>query len=276
MSLVVEPNINSNKKVLLVDPEPIILQESIIEFINDHNKICWLKENLDNGKLVIFKKFTPINEINSLKAYLINIMRSSLPEFVPITQGAKNNFRINMEDERAQVKAFFYVWSFYTWNQDFFSLYNKFYPIYNLRNLLSNLPAKTFLSRTTEIGCAARLSIQFYPAGKGYFSEHIDPYDKHQLVVPIMSMSKYGSCFKKGGNYVITTKGTKLLTEEITEPGDIVLFNSLCRHGVEAIDPDSEFNPLSDVGRWMMLFAVNKVAGNTDIADAYAVNNVKI
>lgn len=275
MSLVVEPNVNTNKKILLVDPEPIILHDELVDFINDQNKMLWLKENLDGGKLVIFKKYVDIDKIKQLKTYLTNIMRSSLPEFVPIAQGARNNFRINMEDERAQVKAFFYVWSFYTWNQDLFSLYNTFSPIYNLRNILSNLPSNTFLSRNTEIGCAARLSVQFYPSGKGYFTEHIDPYDKHQLVVPIMSMSKYGSCFKKGGNYVITSSGEKLLTEEITEPGDIILFNSLCRHGVAPIDPDAQFDPMSDVGRWMMLFAVNKIAGNTDIADAYAISNAQ-
>lgn len=271
MSLVMDASIDVNNKPLLVDPQPIIITESVEGFIQDETKVTWLREALATGKIVIFKKFAELDEIKKLKTYLTNILRSSIPEFVPITQGAKNNFRINLEDERAQVKAFFYVWSFYTWNQDLFNLYKKFSIIYNLRNVLSHLPKNTFLSRNTELGCAARLSVQFYPSGVGYFTEHVDPYDKHQLVVPIMPMSKYGSCFGQGGNYVVTTSGEKLITDELTEPGDILLFHSLCRHGVAKIDPANEFDPMGDIGRWMMLFAVNKTAGNTEIADAYAV-----
>src|SRR6185312_6501703 len=105
-------------------------------------------------------------------------------------------------------------------------------------------------------------------AGRGYFTAHTDPYDVHQIAVPIMAMSKSGRDFKTGGNFVARLNGEKIYTEEMTEPGDIVLVNARCTHGVGKIDPEASFDPLSDAGRWMMLFAVNKVAGNTAIANA--------
>ncbi len=229
-----------------------------------------LKEQMDDGYLVVVKNFVPQEEIARLKKYLNSIMNSTMPEFVPIRRGAKNNFRINLNDERAQVKAWFYVWSFFTWNQDLFDLYKKYAPIYHLRNSLAGLPAQTFLGRTEEMGCAARLSVQFYPSGKGYFTEHVDPYDKHQLVVPIMAMSKAGEDFTTGGNFVQTTDGQRLITEQFLEPGDILLFNALCPHGVATVDEGAEYDPLSSKGRWMMLFAVNKTADNTTVANAQA------
>jgi hypothetical protein len=220
-----------------------------------------LKEQIDSGCLVVVKNFMPANEILRLKKYLSSIMMSTMPEFVPILKGAKNNFRINLDDERAQVKAWFYVWSFFTWNQDLFNLYKTYAPIYHLRNILAGLPEQTFLSRSEEMGCAARLSVQFYPSGKGYFTEHVDPYDKHQLVVPIMAMSKTGEDFSTGGNFVQTTNGQRLITEQ---------FLDLCPHGVATVDEEVEYDPLSTKGRWMMLFAVNKTANNTLIANAQA------
>lgn len=229
-----------------------------------------LKEQIDSGCLVVVKNFMPANEILRLKKYLSSIMMSTMPEFVPIRKGAKNNFRINLDDERAQVKAWFYVWSFFTWNQDLFNLYKTYAPIYHLRNILAGLPEQTFLSRSEEMGCAARLSVQFYPSGKGYFTEHVDPYDKHQLVVPIMAMSKAGEDFSTGGNFVQTTNGQRLITEQFLDPGDILLFNALCPHGVATVDEEVEYDPLSTKGRWMMLFAVNKTANNTSIANAQA------
>ena len=85
-----------------------------------------------------------------------------------------------------------------------------------------------------------------------------------------MPMSKIGGDFKEGGNFVARRNGEKIYTENLTEPGDILLFNSRCTHGVSPIDPAEAFDPLSPKGRWMMLFAVNKIAGNNSIANASA------
>lgn len=268
--MILEKQTDRKAKALRAKPNPYFTNESVESILSNPNRLAELKEMMDDGQIVVVKNFALAEEIRRLKTYLSNVANSTFPEFVPIAQGAKNNFRINLDDERAQVRAWFYVWSFYAWNQDVYRLYQRYAPIYHLRNLIAGLPATTFLSRTVEIGCAARLSVQFYPSGNGYFSEHVDPYDQHQLVVPIMSMSKIGEDFKSGGNYVVGESGQRIYSEEFMDPGDILLFNAQCPHGVATIDSGDEVDPLAGRGRWMMLFAVNKVAGNNAIANAQA------
>lgn len=248
--------------------KPFYPDFSISEAVQNNKHIALIRERIHDGQIVIFKGFADRNEISALKNYLHNIQRSSLPEFIPIKEGAKNNYRINFEDDRSPVKAFFHVWSFYKWNQDPFLLYNRYEDVYRLRNLIAGLDSETFLKNNIDYDCAARLSVQFYPKGKGYFSAHEDPYDIHQLVVPIMAMSQKGVDFDSGGNFVRTSKDSIIDTEELVEPGDIILFNSLCEHGVNKIDENNLFDPMSDEGRWMMLFAVNKTINNKTISDA--------
>ena len=50
--------------------------------------------------------------------------------------------------------------------------------------------------------------------------------------------------------------------------GDVIYFNAQCNHGVETIDPDIEPDWLSQKGRWIALFAVNKLADNEEIQDS--------
>jgi hypothetical protein len=51
----------------------------------------------------------------------------------------------------------------------------------------------------------------------------------------------------------------------------VVYFNAACPHGVEPIDPQAPLRWTTFAGRWMLLFAVNRLAGNTAIGNAIAV-----
>ena len=50
-----------------------------------------------------------------------------------------------------------------------------------------------------------------------------------------------------------------------------VYFNAACPHGVAPIDPDVPQRWTTFAGRWMLLFAVNKLAWNTSVANAVTV-----
>ena len=52
------------------------------------------------------------------------------------------------------------------------------------------------------------------------------------------------------------------MVEDVLDWGDVVYFNAQCPHGVEPIDPDLPMDWLSFAGRWSVIFAVNKLAGN--------------
>ena len=49
---------------------------------------------------------------------------------------------------------------------------------------------------------------------------------------------------------------------------DVVFFNAQVPHGVDVIDNDKEEDWLTFEGRWMMIFATNKLYNNNQIQDA--------
>jgi hypothetical protein len=252
--------------------EVVTIDETVESYVADGRRLSALTESIAAGNVVVFKSFAGSEEIERLKRYLHGVMVTSMEHYVARSEGAGNFFRISFDDERAVVRGWFCSWSFFPWNQDLLMLYDRYAPVYRLRNLISGLPPQTFLGRHAEMGCCARLAGQFYPGGKGYMAAHTDPYDRHQVVVPIMPMSKRGRDFQTGGSFVARRDGERLYTEDFVDPGDILLFHSRLVHGVETVDEGLDYDPLSPVGRWMFLFSVNKLVDNTAIADAVMVS----
>ena len=88
-------------------------------------------------------------------------------------------------------------------------------------------------------------------------------------------MSKKGEDFSVGGQYVERSENERIITDDLCDYGDLVYFNAECFHGVEMIDPDESEDWLSFAGRWIMLFAVNKLAENTAIANSIDLEKAK-
>lgn len=112
------------------------------------------------------------------------------------------------------------------------------------------------------------MSFQFYPGGAGGLNKHSDPVDHHQLTVPLLIMSKKGDEFNKGGLFVENQKNEHVFIDDLCDIGDVVLFNAQVPHGVATIDPDKALDWLNFEGRWMMIFATNKLASNDSISNA--------
>jgi hypothetical protein len=244
------------------------------QVIQDQAEVQKLSKNIQEGDIYVFKKAIQPSLVHSIREYLVNVGRSSLPNYQAIEEGCPNYHRVNQWDKRSYVEACFHQFAFFPWNQDVFNFFELSRPIYGLRNLLTGLPADKFMSGTPQDGCIARIAFQFYPSGSGGMNKHKDPYDHHQLTVPILTMSEKGKDFQTGGCFVEDADGKRIYVDEISEIGDAVYFNSQTAHGVEMIDKDEKLDWLSFKGRWMMLFAVNKLAGNSQIADAQDLEKV--
>lgn len=246
-----------------------------INYINDHssvlennsriNEIC---DGIKDGHVYVFKNVIPREKITLIKKYLVQIGQNSLPNYRKIELGCPNFHRINIWDSRAYVQCCFHQFAFFPWNQDVFSLFNLFKEVYQCRNLINGNPKQKFLGIEPEDGCIARLSFQFYPKGTGGMNKHIDPIDHHQLAVPMMVMTKKGDDFSEGGAFLEKENNQKMVLDDFTDYGDIIYFNAQIPHGVDKIDPGSEVDWLSFKGRWVLLFAVNKLFDNTKINNA--------
>jgi hypothetical protein len=64
------------------------------------------------------------------------------------------------------------------------------------------------------------------------------------------------------------TSGEVIWIEKYARPGDVVLFSPRLVHGVAPIDPKIALDWTAFEGRWMSIFAVNKLATNTRVAEA--------
>jgi hypothetical protein len=249
----------------------IITVENIDQVLSDASSIINLKSSILNSDIVIVKKAISKQLINEIKAYLIQVGRSSFPNYERIEYGAKDFHRINNNDSRAYVKGAFHQFVFYPWNQNYFDLYNAFSKPYKLKNILSGIEEDAFMAPKSVDNFTARIAFQFYPQGIGYLNNHADPVDQHQIAVPILVMSEKGNDFKEGGAYV-KYEGEKVFIEDHAEIGDVVFFKASLEHGVDKIDSQSEASWLDFKGRWMGLLAVNQFFNANIIAESVELN----
>jgi len=238
------------------------------KLLGEAQRIADITGSIQDGEIVVLKKAVDPKWITGVRGYLEEIGRHSLPNYHAIQKGCPNFHRLNHSDDRAYVKGCFHQFSFFPWNQDVFEFFNYLEVGFQIKNLVNGLPRDKFIGNEPEDGCTARVTFQFYPAGQGFLNKHSDPVDRHQLAVPTLTMSRKGTDFKTGGAYVELPSGEKVQTDEISDVGDIVLFNAKTPHGVELIDSDKQSPWLSFEGRWVMLYATNKVQSVQTIQDA--------
>lgn len=236
--------------------------------LNDRERLEEMRANIRSGDIYVAKEIVSRDLLTRIRDYLIGIGRHSLPNYYPIKQGCPNFHRMNRWDPRAYVQGCFHQFVFFPWNQDMFDFFAIFEPIYHMKNLLSGLPRNRFLGLEPEDGCIARLAFQFYPRGLGGLNRHADPVDYHQLTVPTMLLSEKGQDFERGGAYVEKETGERINLDDISSWGDVAYFNAQICHGVEQIDPHVTPDWSSFQGRWMLLFAVNKIQDNSSISNS--------
>ena len=252
----------------MIKARNILYATDLKALLNDPDKISEIRANILQGDLYIVKSVLDKNYVLKVREYLMGIGKNSLPNYQAIKVGAPNFHRINIWDDRAYVTGCFHQFTFFPWNQDIFKLFDATREIYYLKNLVNNLPKDKFLKPEPEEGCTARLSFQFYPKGIGGLNKHSDPVDHHQLTVPSLIMSKKGKDFHSGGVYVEDMNNNKKYLDDICDIGDVVFFNAQVPHGVKVIDEAKDEDWLSFEGRWMMIFATNKLFDNEDIQDS--------
>ena len=186
-----------NKNLIYIKNEKNLFQNK--------STISNYQKEIKNGKIIIITSLFEKKKINELKKYLKNIGRNSLPDYQPVKVGAPNNHRIVNNDPRSFVKGVFHQFSFYRWNQDLLDVFSIFQKGFWIKNILSGRKKNDFLDikRDSKQNFVARVSIQFYPSGKGYLNEHSDPVGEHQISAPLVVMSERGTKkdFITGGSY---------------------------------------------------------------------------
>lgn len=234
---------------------------------NIFNNLKKIKKDLKKNKIVIIKNYYNTNFCDKIKKYLSIIGKNTIPNYQNISLNCPNFYRINFEDKRSIVKGFFHQFSFFPWNNDQLDFFKDFGEVFELKNLLTELPSKKFFNPKNNNDCTIRLSFQFYPKSKGYLNPHSDPVSYHQKHLVQLCLTNLNKDFRKGGLYVILKK-KKIYLDKYTSTGDLILFNADTTHGVETIDPKVKYKPLNFKGRWMVIFSTNKLLNNKIIKNS--------
>lgn len=233
----------------------------------EKTKISEIIKNLEKKRVVIIKNFYSKKLCNQILDYLKNIGSTSLPSYHQIEIGSPNFYRVNFEDNRSYVKGFFHQFNFFPWNQDQLNLFKTLEDGFILKNIINKLDKRKFFSPKDNSDCTIRLSFQFYPIHKGYLNTHSDPVSYHQKYLFMLSMSTIGKDFKNGGLYIIKN-GKKILLDSYAHAGDLIIIKADTPHGVDIIDINKIYKPLSFKGRWMVIFSTNKLPNNNKIKNS--------
>ena len=203
--------------------------KDIAPLVNEPSRIDEIRSLIMSEEIVILKEFIDPQWIEQVKNYLTDIGKKSLPNYEALHETTPNFHRLNRSDPRAFVKGCFHQFSFFPWNQDVFNFFEFLRFGFQIKNLVNGLPINRFLTESPEDGCTSRVIF---------------------------------------GAFVELPSGEKVHTDQITEIGDLLLFNARTPHGVEMIDPNENSDWLSFRGRWVMLFATNKLNADKSIQDA--------
>ncbi|GGY06535.1 hypothetical protein GCM10007160_37620 [Litchfieldella qijiaojingensis] len=248
--------------------DKVVRAGAIDDVLRDEVELNKIREDIVKGCIYIFNSGIDKLLLERIRKYLISLGKNSLPVYYSIHEGCPNFHRVNHWDPRSHVRGCFHQFSFFPWNDDIFKFFELFKNVFYLKNRLSGLPETSFLSSVPEDGCVARLSFQYYPVGGGALNKHKDPVDYHQLTVPTMLLCQKGVDFHKGGAYVMNHLDEKIYIDELSDWGEVTYFNAQMVHGVDKIDPDAEHCWEEFKGRWIALFAVNKLASSNRISNS--------
>jgi len=126
--------------------------------------------------------------------------------------------------------------------EDIYGLRDSFAQVARLRNRLYGLPNE-FAVEGTDDGLFTCSRLHQYPRGGGFMVPHRDLFSR--LVTEDSDMGYYqvffllsekGTHYQEGGGY-IELEGERMLFEDHTRAGDIVVYDGRTVHGVADIDP---------------------------------------
>lgn len=242
---------------------------TVQEIILNPDEIKKVKSLVNNGNIVIFKNFETIETCKEIIKYVHGIILNNLEIMTPIENKCNNYVRFSQSDSRAVVPIYCNSVSFFQWNRDLYEFFNRYGDCFRLKNLIAGANSERYLNKSVEEDdCTSRIACHFYPEGKGYLGAHTDPLGKHQVITSTLILN----IGQSHGFYVLKDNNEKWYIENELEVGDFYIASPLLTHGVDIVGSEDDFNPLSINGRWCLLFPVNKVATNTQIADSVMID----
>jgi hypothetical protein len=234
-------------KVNIISKEEflILVYKNKIEFLN----------RINFPEVFIVKKFYSENYCLQLREQTFEWGNLTEPSWHPFRNDCPDYHRFHDNYPNAHVKQKFHGY----YKHNYFSKNNKlfldFSEIFNLKNFLAGYEQNEFMKNLPSDGILPRFNVHHYPKGGGYQAEHIDPNGPFAQIQTLIIASKFGLDYQSGGVYARRNLDDKEkhFLDPYTEIGDLLVLSPAIPHGVEEIDPNEEYSPNYNNGRWVFL-----------------------
>lgn len=211
-------------------------------------------ERIHTPEIFVVPRFYEPREILSLRRRVFDLGQISEPSWHPLYDDCPDYHRLHDSYPNAYVKAKMHAFYFHGWRKENSALFTYFQEIFELKKFLAGREKDAFISNLPSNGQVARVNFQNYPVGGGYLAEHIDPTSTFALIQTLVQASTWGNDFTSGGLYARNDPGgEKLYLDQFTSPGDLMVLSPAIPHGVEAIDPQYDYDWKVDHGKWTIL-----------------------
>jgi len=227
------------------------------------NQIDEIKQAIANNKAVIVKNVISKTILLDIKKYLFNVGINSMPSYHALDKKIQDHHLILNNHPDSYVESYVHKFYFYPWNQNIFDFFNIFKVVFQIKNLITNLPKNEFFSNTPiDDDFVLRCVFHQYPLGGGYIAQHADTVGVHQAVTAITALSDKGIDFSLGGLYVIDQDGNKVFIDDKLKSGNVLFFNPEIAHGVDDIQGKTKGGFFDINGRWIMIASTIKTMKN--------------
>jgi len=195
-----------------------------------------LKQIVNEGYYVL-EDFAPKAHIELMREHWVSYFKSK-----KYSDGKKNIHKtgISLGDEN------FLAYSFdkdikmlrkveYLWNKPTEKLSMDYaIKLNQIRNKLMNKDDNYGLVFSPE-QIAMHLQINFYPAEEGFMYQHVDGSQKYPMINITMNLTNKNEDFEDGGIELIKKNNQKINLDDLSKPGDIIIFDGNLKHEVKMI-----------------------------------------
>jgi len=239
-------NMLNNLEYLLNENDPQLLKK-FEQSIKNHG-YCIIKEFVNKKKALtkmekLRSSFSAENDIRRSGKYLYkmsDIQRLDLGDFS----------QINARFSRMLTQ--------FSWNKDTI-FHEEVEKLIKFRNDYCRLERDdNFIYTVDDSKFCDVPKILHYPIGGGFMVKHLDYNNEYSVMNFILSLTKRGQDFSKGGVYYIKKNGEFFDAEEILDVGDLYAHSQSTYHGVHAVDPDKPIDLISLKGRCSINLSLEK------------------
>lgn len=211
-------------------------------------------EKIKSPEAFIVKEFYPKEFILNLRNKAFIWGQTEEATWYPFYDDCPDYHRSHDNYPQAYVKQKFHGFYHHNYTKTNSEIFNQMKDIFILKNKLAGFEDEAFFNNKPSDGILPRINVHHYPLGGGYQAEHIDPAGPFAQIQTLIVASEYGKDFKKGGVYAREKEGAeKFYLDQHTAIGDLLVISPAIPHGVEAIDPEQNYSPNTNNGRWMIL-----------------------